>query len=65
MTGMYKPEVKASKLDKRLQSYDHLKFCTCFHIDFLLPMSGAAAYLLWRRRLLAKKLTTLHCDFTA
>ena len=23
----YKPEVKASKLDKRLQSYGHLKFC--------------------------------------
>ncbi len=23
----YKPEVKASKSDKRLQSYGHLKFC--------------------------------------
>ncbi len=32
----------------------------CFHINFLLPMSGAAAYLTLRRRLLSKILTSLY-----
>ncbi len=31
----------------------------CFHIDFLLPMSSAAAYLTLRRCLLSKILTSL------
>ena len=29
------PEVKASKSDKRLQSYGHLKFCMIFNIFYL------------------------------
>ncbi len=33
---------------------------TCFHINFLMPMSGAAAYLLPRRHLLAIILTSLY-----
>ncbi len=47
----YEPEVEASKSDKQLQSNGHSKFA-CFHIHFLLPVSGAAVYLMSRRRLL-------------
>ncbi len=32
----YKPEVKASKSDKRLRSYGHSKFA-CIHSHFLMP----------------------------
>ncbi len=34
---------------------------TCFHINFLLHISGAATYLTLRRRLLAEILTSLGC----
>ncbi len=54
----YKPEVKACKSDKRLQSYGHSKV-ECIHVNFLLLMSSAAAYLTLRRRLLLKILTSL------
>ena len=37
-----KLEVKANKLDKRLQSYGHLKFCMIFH-RFYLSLTAADA----------------------
>ncbi len=37
------PEVKASKSDKRLQSYSYLEFCMIFFIDSIGSLTGADA----------------------
>ena len=40
----YKPELKPSKSDKRLQSYGHSKFCMFSYSHFLMPMSSGYIY---------------------
>ncbi len=47
-------EVKASKSDKRFQSYGHSKFCMIFHRFYFLFITSADAYSMSRRRPLAK-----------
>ncbi len=61
----YKPEVKASKSDKRLRSFAFcmaIQSCAFFQTHFFLLMNGAANYLILCRCLLAKILTSLHLN---